>query len=449
MKITVEVEAEFLASYLKSALTLDLNILEEIEPGYFSVDSYQWLVKQLKERKWEVPAFGAVDQLLLEDVKDDEKLELWRRQLYGLYTRELTFTEDAEKKFKTFISYSILKATTKESFENFDRTGRMDFCLNDMTKACQAAQMVIRDDQLPVVDWAENYEARTERRIMERDNPDINPVIMTGIPGIDVQFKIKAPMVVDFFAPFKRYKSIVLNHMAFASLMQGFNVLQVVYENTIELTEDRLDALFAQLSYDRITGMVLSQGEKDQLGAIFKWANSWGARLKIMKCDPKHTKITEVVEYIEKLKMREGWAPDVVIVDYLNIVAPTVKHGQERLDQGQIVWDIKSYLADHYNVPVITATQAKMEAVNAERLDQSHRGKSIDISQGVNLSIAINQTPEEKADDIVVFSPLFSRESEITDTEVAVNSNMSKMMITRDLSPLWNAAYRNFSIISS
>ena len=114
MIITAQIESEFLASILKSSLAFDFGILDHIEPGYFSVNSYQWLVKKLKARNWKPLAFDIIDQLLLEEVKDDEKRHLFRNQIWELINRELTYEEDAIKKFKAFIAFSVVKATTNQ-----------------------------------------------------------------------------------------------------------------------------------------------------------------------------------------------------------------------------------------------------------------------------------------------------------------------------------------------
>jgi len=187
--------------------------------------------------------------------------------------------------------------------------------------------------------------------------------------------------------------------------------------------------------------MAITQEEKDNLDKFYERVNKWSARLKVMKCTPKQTKLADVEEYMWALKA-QGWHPEVVVIDYLNIIAPNNPKREERLEQGEVMWNMK-HLADTFTVPVFTATQANMEAASVERLGMKHRGKSIDISQGVNLSIALDQTPEEKQEDILVFSPLFCRDSEIVIPEVAVNTNLSKMMITRDMDYLFEMSKRN------
>lgn len=442
MRIDVQVEAEFLAAILQVTHEIARDVLLEVESGYFSVDSYKWVVRQLKERDWKPFPFEYVDQLLLDDVEDEEQKTLYRNQLYYLYNKELTFVEEAEKKFRSFIAWSVMKASTKEAFEGFDRSSRIDYFLTNIQEGFIKANALVSERKIEIVDYADHYEARMAKRLAERDNPAVNPIVYTGIPGLDSQFQIKAPMIVDFLAPFKRYKSIILNSMGFVSLLQGFNVLHVVYENTIELTENRYDALFGNINYNRISNLAISSEEKQALDYMFAQMQNWGSRLKILKCIPQQTTILELEEEIELFKYREGFVPDVIILDYLNIVKPSSSmHGEERLQQQKIVWDIK-HMADYYNIPVFTASQAKMEANKVDRMDVTHRGKAIDISQGINLSIALDQTKEEREEGILVLSPLFSRENHITIPEVVCETDLAKMTICHNHRDMWEFAQR-------
>jgi len=444
MQININTETEFLAAIIQGKSEISSDLLANVEPGHFSVESYQWVVKQLKGRSWTPIQYQFLDQLLDEAIKDEEKKALFKMQLYQVYARDLTFVEDSVAKFKTFISYSIVKATTKQAFDNFDRTGRVDYMLKDLGEAQRKASTVVGEGSYKHSDWASGYKGRQEKRLLERDNPAIRPVIKMGIKGLDTQFQIRAPMVINFLAPFKRYKSIVLNHASFVALLQGFNVAQIVYENTIELTEDRLDSLATGLSYDRLLSMALTPDEKKRAEDLFKWTSSWSSRLKILKCQPMVTTMLDVEEQLERWNIQENFKPDVIVIDYYNIIAPIKKFGgEERLEQGSIIWDIKN-LADKLFVPVITASQSNTEGAVAERLEMDHQGKSIGISQGVDMTVAINQTKEEREEGLLVFSPLFMRGFPITIPEVVTDCDLNRMSICKDISELWQLAAKNF-----
>jgi hypothetical protein len=438
MQIDEKVELEFLASIVQGQSIVEPDVLKRIEPGHFTVGAYQWMVDVLKKRDWRPVAAGYLDQELT-TITDQQKSYQYKSQLSRLYTTELTFKEDASSKFREYVAYCVANASVRAAFKNFGNSSRVDFLLDDLGKGVSEARDVVELDALNLVDYTARYKNRMEVRKQFRDNPSLNPRLLTGIPGLDEQFKIKAPMVVDFMAPFKRYKSIFLNAMGFAGTLQGMNVLHVTYENSVDLTEDRYDSMFSGLNYERISNMLITEEERDWLDRMFTWMNSWDNRLKIVKGVPHSTKVKDVEDKLLKYKEREGWVPDVEVWDYLNLINPSINFREERLRQGQAVWDLKNH-ADLFQVPIIEASQANMEGVKSDRLDMSHRGKSIDISQGINLSIAIDQTEKEKAEGIVVLSPLMSRESEIRIPEIILDADIARMQISRSMYKLWEHA---------
>lgn len=446
MKLDIKVAKEFLASVLQGHEKIDSQLYQYINPEFFALEdqggteSYVWIAKILQDRKWITFPFDLVDQFLL-SIDDTEKRTKFRNQIYNLYVHQLSFVEDASRLFKGYIAHCTITSGIKEALENYNRTDRIDYLLKELRKSVSKSEEILVGDKLLMVDYVENYEERQKLRKEMRDNPGLNPVIKTGIAGLDDQFQFRAPMLVDFLAPFKRYKSIFLNSMGFASLLQGFNVLHVTYENTIELTNNRYDAMFSLLDYNRISNLYITQAEKEALDSTFNWMKQWPNRLKIMKCLSKKTTVPEISEFTERLMDRENWKPDVVIVDYLNLVAPSTPEREERLQQGKVVWDLKEY-ADKYGVLVFEASQANMGGAVSDRIQLDHRGKSIDISQGINTSIAINQTKEEKAAGIIVLEPQFSRDFQISKPEIPLDSDITKMLVSRELPNLWQDALR-------
>jgi len=447
MQIDVKVEAEFLASILQGKNIVEPDVLRFVEPEYFQVESYQWLVQLLKEREWKPLVFDYLDQELLA-LKEDETREKHRNQLYALYVRELSFAEDAADKFRAYVSFCVVNSRVRGAFEGFARTDRIDFLLDEIGDATHEARDVVRVNALPVIDLADNYLERQHLRQHLRDNPAMNPRLLTGIVGLDQQFIIRAPMLVDFLAPFKRYKSIFLNALGYALLLQGHDVLHVTYENSIELTMDRYDSMFSELNYDRISNMLITQEERAALDQTFAWMKQWKNRLKVVKGVANKTTVAEVEEEVERLRDRQGFSATVEIWDYLNIIAPSKEFHQERHEQKQIVWDLKVH-AEKYGVAVIEASQANMVGVQADRLDLSHRGLSTDISRGIDLCIAIDQTEDEKEEGIIVLSPQFVRGGAITIPEIVLDSDLPRMVVSRELHRLWEHAARINPYIST
>ncbi len=440
MRIDENTELEFLAALVQGRTELGSDLLAMLEPGYFTVSSHQWLIRVLKDRQWKPLPLGLLDQELLR-VENEQLRIQYKAQLPQLYGLTLTFVADAAQKYRQYIAYCITNSTMKAAVERYTGSGRVDLLLSDLKQGVTTATDLMEASPLRAVDYVGTYEERQARRKLTRDNPSLNPRILTGIPGLDEQFVIKAPMLVDFLAPFKRYKSIFLNAMGDASLLQGFNVAHMTYENSVELTSDRYDAMFSELNYDRVSNLLLSADERVLMDRMFGWMRSWSNRLKIIKCTPKITTVKDVEERLERLRDTENFRPDVEVWDYLNIIAPSRKFKEERLEQGQVVWDLKNH-ADKWNVAIIEASQTSMEGLKNERVELSHRGKSIDISQGINLSIAIDQTAQEKADGIIVLSPHFTREGDITIPEIILDADIARMCVSRSLYRLWDHAVK-------
>lgn len=439
-QIDIEVEAEFLASVLQGSKVVDKVLLESVEPEYFSIKSYKWIIELLKSREWKIFDKALLNQELFV-IDDDEIKEQYRIQLEFLYDRELKFEEDAENKFKSFISYCKLNSSITDSFNKFNNADRIDLLIDNLSEGVQSAKKIIYNDDLKVYDFADDYENRQERRRNFRDNPDLNPRILTGIPGLDEQFFIKSPMIVDFKAPFKRYKSVILNAMGYAGMLQGFNGVIVVYENSYELSTDRFDSMFSGINYNRISNLLITQEEKDMLDRLFEWMKSWKNRLKIIKCVSRQTTVQQVEDRIKRWQDDEGFDPDFEVWDYLNIIASSKSYREERMEQAQVIWDMKGH-ADSFGVPIFTASQTNMDGLNAERLKAHHRGKSIDISQGLDISINIDQTEKEKEDGILVLSPEFARGFEITIPEIVLDIDIPRMQIDPCMYKLWEHAQR-------
>lgn len=439
MAVDVKIEAEFLASILQNTGLVEPDVLSFVEPGHFQADSYQWLTKKLQERSWQPIAFDLVDHMVQDEITDPETQYKYRSQIYALFQRELTFEHDASKIFRGHIAYATLNSELSDALQAYNRSGRVDYLIQQVRQGSLDAEQVLEGNKLDILDYAADYVERQERRRTLRDNPNLNPRVMTGINGVDRQLFIRAPMLVDFIAPFKRYKSIFLNAIGFSALLQGFNVLHVTFENTIDMTADRYDAMFSNLNYQRIKGLLLTQAEKDAMDQTFGWINNWSSRINIVKATAEETTVLEVEEETD----RRGFSPDVEVWDYLNLIAPSKRpgRGEERREQKISVWDLKRH-AEKKNRAIITASQANMEGVKAERIQLFHRGKSIDISQALDASIAIDQTEEEKAEGIIVLSPQFIRDGKITVPEIVLDSDISRMCVARELQKMWSTAVK-------
>jgi hypothetical protein len=90
----------------------------------------------------------------------------------------------------------------------------------------------------------------------------------------------------------------------------------------------------------------------------------------------------------------------------------------------------------------MVASQAKVEGATAERLNKSHQGKSVGISQGVDLTINIDQDVNEEEEGFIILSPSFIRDGVILIPEIVLDADIARMVVDRSLHSLWKHAQK-------
>ncbi len=104
---------------------------------------------------------------------------------------------------------------------------------------------------------------------------------------------------------------------------------------------------------------------------------------------------------IEVLDSKDGFIPDIFIIDYVDILDVGSKFDDYRaVDEA---WKLMARMAGEFNVLVITATQANKEGHKAGVLDSTHQAGFYGKNQHVNLMCGLNQTPEEKEQGIIKY----------------------------------------------
>lgn len=104
---------------------------------------------------------------------------------------------------------------------------------------------------------------------------------------------------------------------------------------------------------------------------------------------------------IEIFWQKHNWFPDILIIDYIDILQIDSKFDDYRLDDEK--WKLLAKIAGETNTLVITATQANKEGHKTESLDSTHQGGFYGKNRHVNLMVGLNQKKEDKADGVMRF----------------------------------------------
>lgn len=441
--VNLQMESEFIRACLQKT-GFAQRLLSRVPEDIFTNEVHAWIVTQLKflitQNRGKLPRVP-IDVLkhMTSSIEDEDKKAIFLQTVDTLYKKPVEYEEYAEKAIRDYASYQALTMSIREAMTQFRRHNNASRAVADVQDGCRKALSVLSDTK--VYDYAGNWKEREQARKFNNELGN-RTLIKMGIPGMDEQIKLTLGTVTGFMAPFKRYKSIVLNHIAAAGVMQGYNVVKVTLENTVELESDRFDAKFAGINMDKIMGETpRSKGDEEQIERIFSRVANWPQKLKIISAPAKKTSVADIDAEIDHLETEEGFSPELVVLDYGNIFAPSMsgKDKKDHQDQEQIVWDMIA-LARHGRTKrvVVTAFQTKAEGVKAERLSADQMGRSIGISQALDCCVSIDQNEHEKNLGIVTLSPMFIRYGPITRPEVTLDSAFSRMSIDRNSdSLLW------------
>ena len=151
-------------------------------------------------------------------------------------------------------------------------------------------------------------------------------------------------------------KSLFMCHVAAGVLMQGKNVLYITMEMAEERIAERIDANLLNLTMDELKVV-----DKDIFdNRLEKIAKKTQGTLIVKEYPTASAHAGHFRALLEELKLKKEFAPDIVMIDYLNICA------SQRLKMGA---NVNSYtyvktiaeelrgLAVEYNVPIVSATQ--------------------------------------------------------------------------------------------
>lgn len=242
---------------------------------------------------------------------------------------------------------------------------------------------------------------------------------------------------ISFMGPEKRGKSWILLDIAWRAMLQR---RRVAFFSVGDLSQNQMMRRFQKRAAKRpfvpktIRYPMKIDHDPDERWAtvtveerVFKEALSWQDGFKAceavlaktktkqtllrLSTHPADTLSVNGISSILKTWERDGWAPDVIVIDYADILAPPPGNMQSQ-DAINKTWMKLRALSQAQHCCVITATQANSASYKADTLDQSHFSELKKKMAHVTGMCGINQTRDEKEDGIYRLNWIVLRESE-------------------------------------
>lgn len=134
--------------------------------------------------------------------------------------------------------------------------------------------------------------------------------------------------------------------------------------------------------------------QKEALTIMRRLGQRVGEGRLMLSCHPNSSINVRGIEAIIEGWERDGWQPDVIVVDYADILAPMDGRAETR-DQINATWKALRALSQKKRCLVLTATQTDADSYDARTLRRTHFSEDKRKYAHVNGMVGINQTAAE------------------------------------------------------
>ena len=206
-------------------------------------------------------------------------------------------------------------------------------------------------------------------------------------------------------------KSNMLANLGYNFLKQGLKVCVISMEMSQDVYLRRFDSLISKIDIDDLGLSVMAPQLRDKMEKFFK-VDHPDARLNVKEFAPNTKSAKTLGAYLEQLVVVRGWKPDVLIVDYLNLLRPN--GGSRRSDSsmyedGKVVSEELRKLSYDFGIPIITAVQCNSSGFNTADIGMENIAESRGIAHTADFIAGLYCTEDEQADGIFHMKILKSR----------------------------------------
>lgn len=243
--------------------------------------------------------------------------------------------------------------------------------------------------------YFEGIERRTKERIEESKTGTGGGGISTGIKELDEVLSHKGwgkKELSVWMGPPKSGKSFALIQSGGSAVLEGHNTLHITLENSRKVTEMRYDAFFSEVPISERfrSPFKMAEGVERVRDAPKR------GDLRVQEYPSGQLTPRDVRRILDKYK-QQGIRFDVVVVDYLDIMAPDIRSDNDLANHKSIWVDMRG-IAQEFDVAMVTATQTNRTGATAVVARAVDVAESFDKIRTADLVLSLNRTDDEKAE---------------------------------------------------
>lgn len=367
----------------KNTSESSLFIMENLKVEYFSGDiALTFLFKNLIfhfTKHSYIPTYEGL-RISCEQTEGSEIYEKIKDLLVDIQkntnmTDEPQFTEIA----LDFCQRQILKQFLAKGANMLAKKHKTD----EIIKAINAGASVL-EPKSTGLDYAKDFE---KRMVQSYRNPipvleGINMTIGGGLSGGELGI---------ILAPTGGGKSMMLVKIAADAYFLGKKVLYYSLELSENVVSHRFDACLNNIPLNDV------MKHKNEIRENIEHIIENGGQLRIKRFTSK-VGVMKLKRHLADLK-KEGFVPDIIFVDYADIMKCDSVHGEKRFALTDIYENLRD-LGVELNVPIWTASQTNKEASVKKKFDAKDVSECWGKIQTADLVIGIARDSEFKRDNV-------------------------------------------------
>lgn len=376
----IDYQNRFLNVFISDRHGFPERIIDIVEPEYF--DTYQkvlldYQVKFFNQYR-EVARFPT-----LRDLINEKEKGLNKEHLLGLIEKiEQTKVDNSEhvqqSSYRYFKEKSVKNCLHKLVLEwkkhNYDSMKKM---LEDALKAGEPKET------------GHNYVQDIAKRL---DKNFRNPI--TALPSLDqyIGGGLAAGEMGVVLAQAGGGKSMFLVAFASNAFLAGKKVLYYTLELAEEVVGQRFDACINQIHLKNVWDF------PDVIKERADEAVEMGGELIIKKFPSGQASINTLMAHIRTLETNDGFKPDIIFIDYGDLLKPIDNYAEKRHALDSIYIGIRG-MADELKIPIWNAAQTGRSGMDTDKVSLSSIAESLGNAKTADVIISVGRDPNEVAEN--------------------------------------------------